>query len=181
MIGKLVRTRNWPIKQGSQGLLFRPNVILRKSRFTRISFSRYRTLNQNISDICCSISTNSIDLESRVIHQHHIKFSDSYLVPFLRYESKREPHFFYFGDSRTLACRTCFFFAFGRSEFPFQSPFSPLCRKCLQFWPNSVLLRRMASLSGRYLTNSLAIQEMIDQFGMNGKEAQQDPCSVPEL
>ena len=88
------------------------------------------------------------------------------------------PTFFYFGDSHTFAC-TCFFFIY--CFWALRMSISPLCRKCFQFWPNSLFLRRMASLSVRYLTNSLATQEMIDQFGMKGKEAQQDPCSVPEL
>ena len=31
--------------------------------------------------------------------KYHIKISAQYLVSFLRYDSKRRPHFFYFGDS----------------------------------------------------------------------------------
>ena len=32
----------------------------------------------------------------------HIKISAQYLVPFFRYDSKREPHYFYYGDSCTF-------------------------------------------------------------------------------
>ena len=43
------------------------------------------------------------------------------------------------------------------------------------------LLWRIASLTVRYLTKSLATQGKLDLFGIKGKEAQQDPCSVPGL
>ena len=73
----------------------------KKSRFARTSFYRCRTSNQNISDNFWPIATNSIDLESCIIQEYHIKIWDQYLVSLLRYDAKREPHFFSFDDSCT--------------------------------------------------------------------------------
>ena len=74
----------------------------KKSRFARSSFSLCRTWTQYFSVICCPISENSTDLESCIMHKYHIKISAQYHAPFLRYDSKREPHFFYFCDSCTF-------------------------------------------------------------------------------
>ena len=74
----------------------------KKSRLARISFFRCRTSNRNFSSNWGPIATNSIDLESCTIEEYHIKILDWYLVPLLRYDAKREPHFFNFGDSCTF-------------------------------------------------------------------------------
>ena len=74
----------------------------KKSRFARFSFFRCRTSNQNFSINCGPIATNSIDLGSCTIEEHHIEIWESYLVSLLRYDAKREPHFFDIGDSCTF-------------------------------------------------------------------------------